>query len=138
MTNKTVRYVVLAVIGMALLFLAIFVVTEDVLNGLCFGAGGAMTALGIGNLIYSLAVPRSRQELLAKAKDIEVHDERNIAIKEKSSTRTSQTMTYLLCALILVFGILGVDVAVLGALAALLPIKAILYIGLTHYYSKQI
>ncbi len=138
MTSKRALYAVAALVGIALVLLAAFVITWDILSGLCFGVGGAMTALAIGNLIYSIAVPQGKQDSLAREKEIEVHDERNIAIKEKASTRTSQVMTYLLCALILVLGALRTDIIVLACLGALLPIKAVLYTVFFHNFSKQL
>jgi uncharacterized membrane protein len=140
MKLKRFLFVMLSMVG-ALLLLAGFVFTSAELKsvtGLCYGLGSAMLALGIGNLIYSFVIPKEEYEKVKHLKAIEVNDERNIRIREKSGYLVSKVTMYMICILILVLGIMNVSKLVLFMVITLLIVKFVLLVIFTNYFSKRI
>lgn len=141
MKIKRFLFVMLSMVGALLLLLAGFVFTSDELKsvaGLCYGFGSAMLALGVGNLIYCIAMPKAEYEKVKHLKAIEENDERNIRIREKSGYMVSKIMIYMICVLILVLGIINVNKLVLYMVITLLFAKIVLFVVFTNYYSKRI
>ncbi|WP_242977176.1 hypothetical protein [Clostridium botulinum] len=71
-----------------------------------------------------------------KRKDIEVKDERNTQIREKSAYRVSYIMNYLLWAYTIFLGVMEVKLIFIIPAAALIVIQLILLIYYSNYYSK--
>jgi uncharacterized membrane protein len=101
------------------------------------GFGSAMLVLGIGNLINSFIVPKLENEKLKQLKSIEVKDERNIRIKEKSSYMTMKVMNYIIFVLTFVLIFMKVDKIFLFIWILLLLTEFILIILFSNYYSKK-
>lgn len=140
MKNKRLIYILQSTLGILLLLLAIFVFTSTstkMLSGLCIGFGSALLVLGIGNLIRSFIVSKIEDEEIKRNKAIEVNDERNIRIKEKSSCMVAKIINYLLMILILILSFLGVDKIIILLLASILIIEFILLIIFSNYYAKR-
>lgn len=142
MNNKTrVTFIFIGVVGVLLLILGTAVFTSQELkmaSGLCFGIGSAMLVLGIGNLLRSFIVSKDEYEKIKQVKDIEVNDERNIRIREKTGYMTAKVMNYVICALVLVLAFMKVDRIVIIVVASLILIEFVLVIMFSNYYSKKI
>ncbi|MET0060526.1 hypothetical protein, partial [Dehalococcoides mccartyi] len=101
---KRILYLLEIILGIALFLLAAYVFTSEqtkTISGNCIGFGSVLIVFGIGNLVYSFVLSKEKESALLKQKMIEVNDERNVAIKEKSGAKVNQIMTYLLSAFVI-------------------------------------
>ncbi|WP_238881634.1 hypothetical protein [Clostridium sp. YIM B02551] len=138
--KKTLMYLVLLILGVAMLLLGKFIMADENIkniSGICLGFGSAFFVLGIGNLVGNFFTTRLEDEKIKKLKDIEVNDERNIRIKEKSGYMVSKIMNFIICILVLALGFMNADRLVLILVSSLLLIEGILFIGFSNYYSKR-
>ncbi len=136
MKSKRDFFLLLMVIGIALFCAAVFVFdTEEtkMISGLCIGIGAAIFGLGIGWLIRSFIVSEVEDQQIQKQKDIEVKDERNTQIREKTGYMVSRVMNYVLSAFIMILGFMGADRIIIYMAAGLLAIE----FGLVIYYSNH-
>lgn len=141
MNLKSFLFLMLSMIGALLLLLAGFVFTSDEVKsiaGICYGFGSALFALGVGNLIYCIVTPKAEYEKVKHIKAIEVNDERNTRIREKSGYMVSKIMLYIICVLLLVLGITNVNKLVLYIVITLFFAQIALFVVFTNYYSKRI
>lgn len=76
------------------------------------------------------------REKTNRLKEIEVNDERNTRIREKTGYMTSKIMNYLISALVLALGFMSVDVTIIIMVASLLLAELILVVAFSNYYSK--
>jgi hypothetical protein len=137
--SKKVLAAAAAVFGIACLLVGLFVLTGEALkavSGLCIGIGAALGASGLVNLVLLIAVPEAVRAEQLRIKEIEVSDERNIRIREKTGAMANRVVYYALCAAILALGLLGDLLAVL-ILVGILVLEAVLVIVLSERYSKQ-
>src|SRR5699024_4672573 len=104
--------------------------------GLCFGIGGACTALGFGSFIQGLLISDIRSKEIEEFCYIEENDERNIRIKEKSGYMTSKIMNYILCGFVLYLGFVKAPLNYLLPAVGLIIIELLLVIILSNHYSK--
>lgn len=133
-------FVSISIIGALLLIGGVFVFTSKDLNmvsGMCIGLGSAMLALGLGNLLYSFMVPVV-EDKIKQLKSIEVKDERNTRIREKSGYMISKIMNYMIYCLILVLVFMNVNKILLVAIAFVPLINLLLTVIFSNYYSKRI
>ncbi|MDD7793372.1 hypothetical protein [Clostridium sp. 'White wine YQ'] len=131
---------VLLILGISMLLLGKFILTDEnvkSISGMCLGFGSAFFVLGIGNLIGNFTTSRLEDEKVKKFKDIEVNDERNIIIKEKSGYMASKIMNYIICILVLALGFMNVDKLIIFLVISLLLVEVVLFIGFSNYYSKR-
>ncbi|MCE1253593.1 MAG: hypothetical protein LWX83_08610 [Anaerolineae bacterium] len=141
MNNKKVLFLIEAVLGFVLLFIGFFVVNSEalkMLSGLCIGLGAALAALGTGQLLQALLIPAFEMERLKKQKEIEVNDERNIRIKEKTGYRVAKIMNYVLSLYILVLGFMGAGLPMILLAVSLLVIEFVLVIYFSNYYARSL
>lgn len=137
---KRVIFLFLGLAGAALLYTGGFIIKEESLkmvSGLCVGIGAAALVLGIGNFIKPFLVSPLEEEKFKKQKDIEVNDERNIRIKEKSGYMVSKVMNYIISCLVLVMGFMNVNKLIIIMVVSLLVAELVLYVGFSNYYSKR-
>ncbi len=80
---------------------------------------------------------QTQTEASVKRKEIEVHDERNIRIREKVGWQICRIVNYVLCGLILLLGFLKICVTAMLLLAAVLVMEFILEVFLSNYGSKR-
>lgn len=139
--KKSIVPVLMALAGAALLILGKTVFTADAVKqiaGMCFGLGAALFALGIGALAGKIVTDKVVTPDIARQKEIDVNDERNVRIRERVGARTNQIIFYLLCALVLFYGFMGVELWIILSIAALFVVELVLVIVLTNRYSKEI
>ncbi|HEY5562381.1 MAG TPA: hypothetical protein VIK72_11620 [Clostridiaceae bacterium] len=141
MTNiSRILFVVLSIVGAVLLLLGGLVFTAEdlkMVSGLCIGFGSVMLALGIGNLLRSFMVSAMEDEKMKHLKAIEVSDERNTRIREKSGYMVSKIMNYMICGLVLALGFMNVNKTILITVAFLPLVSLVLAIIFSIYYSKR-
>lgn len=140
MKNKKAAYTVQAAVGMALLLTGLLVCSKEEMwaqFGICIGFGTALSVLGISNLIYGLRLPPGEREKIGKQKKIEVNDERNVRIRERTGNMVAKIMTYVLCAFILILALAGADKTAVLMAVGLLAIQFALFIACSNYYFKK-
>ncbi|MET0010780.1 hypothetical protein [Dehalococcoides mccartyi] len=136
---KRILYLLEIILGIALFLLAAYVFTSEqtkTISGNCIGFGSVLIVFGIGNLVYSFVLSKDKESALLKQKMIEVNDERNVAIKEKSGAKVNQIMTYLLSAFVIGLSLFGADKAIIICAASLILIKGLLYVLMVNRYTK--
>lgn len=126
--------------GIALILAGEYIFISDsmkALSGLCIGIGAALAALGIGWLIQSLVVSATENEAISKAKLIEVQDERNTRIREKTGYMTSKIMNYVLVFFIFVLMFIGANQIIILLAVSLLIVEFALVLIFSNFYSKK-
>lgn len=132
-------FIVMSIAGVILLLSGGFIFTSEKLkmvSGLCFGFGSAVLVLGIGKLLDSFIVSSMESERIRHQKSIEVNDERNIRIREKTGYMTSKVMNYLIVVLVLALGFMNADKIILIMVASLLVAELALVTIFSNHYSK--
>lgn len=139
MKSKRALFILQALVGIVLLFAGGFVFTSDKLkmvSGLCIGFGAAMLVLGIGWFVQSLMVSALETEEFKRMRKIEVNDERNIRIRERTGYMVAKVMNYVLLLFILVLGFMGVDKPIIIFATALVVIEFVLVLIFSNHYAK--
>lgn len=141
MTNKgRLLFVFMSIAGLILLLSGGFVFTAEefkMVSGLCIGFGSAVLVVGIGNFLRSFMVSAMEDKKIKQLKEIEINDERNIRIREKTGYMVSKIMNYVICVLVLALGFMNIDKIVIIMVASLLLIEFVLAIIFSNYYSKR-
>ncbi|MHC1757728.1 MAG: hypothetical protein AB9861_20285 [Methanosarcina sp.] len=89
----------------------------------------------VDNILKLFAIKESIEA--KKQLKIEMKDERNTLIREKSGSKTNQYMLYLNTAIILILGFKGVEIWMLGLFGFLILAQGVLSIGLYNYYDSR-
>ncbi len=140
MKGKRVLFVFQALIGAILLYAGGFVLTSDkvrMVSGLCIGLGAALLCIGVGEFIQSLIVSTAEYEEIKRIKKIEVNDERNTRIREKTGYMVSRVMNYVLAIFVLTLGFMGVDKLIIMLAVSLLIIEFVLVLIFSNYFAKR-
>lgn len=140
MKRKRALFVLQILIGIILFFVGGFVLTPDkmkMVSGLCIGFGAALFALGIGWLIQSILISATEDEKSKRIKAIEVNDERNTRIREKTGYMVAKIMNYVLTAFVLTLGFMGADQLIIILAVALVVIEFILALIFSNYFAKR-
>ncbi len=133
---KTKKYFVVAAIGLLLLAAGLCLVKtvadpQGIMLALpyvCIGIGCGLLGQGMANVISQKAIEKNPE--IQKQKEIEVNDERNIAIGNRAKAKAFDVMTFVIGALMLTFALMNIDLA-----AILLLVFAYLFIqGCGIYY----
>lgn len=138
--GKKVLAAAVTVLGLACALTGFFVLTGEELksiSGMCTGIGSAAFGLGLGYFIRLVVVPETERIRQARQKDIDVHDERNVRIREKAGAMANRVIFYALCAALLVFGFFG-DLRAVLVITGIIVLESVLVIVLSDHYSKQI
>ena len=122
--NKNRLYALLSVIGFILFAAGPFLIkfsqdAEGILRTLpyiCIGIGAGVFGHNLGELMKNLAVRKDPQA--AKQIEIEVKDERNIAINNKAKAKAYDIMLIIFSALMLAFALMQVELYVILTLVA--------------------
>lgn len=109
----------LTIIGILLLGSGLFLI-KSILNPqgimqtlpyICVGLGCGIFGHGMGNILGEKAMKNNPE--IKKQLEIEQNDERNIAIGNAAKAKAYEMMIYVFGALIMSFGLMGVDMVVL-------------------------
>ncbi len=108
MNTKRVIYFLLALVGLLVILAGAFLFPEEAqkrIAGACYGLGSA--ALGLGLAWFASTFFPAPSEEAVRRKAIDVADERNIQLREKTGAQVDKFTTYALLALILLEGLFG-------------------------------
>ena len=139
MKNRKVLYVLQMALGIGLILIGNFVFVSDsvkIYSGLCIGLGSAVLALGAGWLIQSFMISAVEDAALRKFKAIQVNDERNIRIREKTGHMVARIMNYTLSIFVLTLAFMGADLIIIIMAVALIIIQFVLAVIFSNYYAK--
>lgn len=108
------------------------------ISALLLGVTSAIKALAGGRLIYLLVKTDDEIMREEKQKAIDVADERNVRLKEKSGNASFKVLFFVLCGYCLLVGLTSQGtVAVIGAAVMVLACP-FLPAGFVRYYDKRI
>lgn len=139
MKTKRIFRGVLFISGLSLLILGQFVLSHENLasySGFCIGLGAAFAGLGVGWFIQSLIVSDKQMERIERQKNIELNDERNTRIREKTGYTVAKILNYLLSGYILLITLLGADKTIIFLAIGVLAIEFCLVVYFSNRYSK--
>ncbi|MDU5011048.1 MAG: DUF2178 domain-containing protein [Clostridium botulinum] len=139
MKKERLIFSINSVLGIILILLGVSVFKssdQGTIRKLCLAIGSVCTAFGIGSLIQELIVSTVECDEIKKKKDIEVKDERNTQIREKSAYRVSYIMNYLLSSYTIFLAGMKAKLIFIIPAVALIVIQLILLIYYSNYYSK--
>lgn len=101
--------IILVLIGICFILAAVF--TESAIDGLLWGFAGGTLGPGIGRIIqyfyWSAPQNEERYREIREQKEINVHDELNEKLRDKSGRIAYLTGLYIICISEVVFSILG-------------------------------
>lgn len=143
--NTLITGILLLLIGVAALGAA--VIFQNNMNGLFYGLGGAGCALGIGNIIsyfyWSSDKNKKRYEELLENKSIEVNDELNSKIRDRSGRITcnigfaAACITAILLEILECLGLISGSYLTVMVLCGFLIFQIITYIFVFSSIKKQ-
>lgn len=131
--KKVGFYYILAVLGFAVLAAGLLLLKasqsdSSIVPYLCVGFGCGIFGHNVGELISRHAIKKTPE--VAKRLEIEENDERNIALRNRAQSKAYNIMLPVFGALIVAFGLMGVEMKVI-----LLLIAAYLFVcGCSVYY----
>ena len=121
----------LIVLVAGILILKLFDIGNQAAPYLCIGLGCGVFGQGVGELITRWS-EKGHPEI-ARQREIEQNDERNIALRDKAQAKAYRIMIPVFGALFFAFGLMNVELRVI-----LLLVAAYLYIcGCSVYYSAK-
>ena len=135
MKNHKVKSVVLTVLGLLVLAAGLLAVKFDLGSRtapyLCIGLGCGVFGQGFGALFTHWS-EKSHPEI-ARQREIEQNDERNIALRDRAEAKAYRIMLPVFGALLFAFGLMNVELRVI-----LLLVAAYLFIcGCSIFYSVK-
>lgn len=139
MKRKRFFFVLLMISGIILFLISLFVFTTDEMkaySGLSIGLGAACFGLGIGWFIQSWGISAKRFEQIERQKTIEVNDERNTRIRERTGYMVTRVMNYILSAFIVVITLLGAEPGIIFMAIGMLVIELALVIYFSNRYAR--
>ncbi len=134
MKNNKVKSTIITVLGLlvlaaGLLAVKFFDLGSQTAPYLCIGLGCGVFGQGLGELITRWSEKRHPE--IARQREIEQNDERNIALRDRAQAKAYRIMILVFGALFLAFGLMNVELRVI-----LLLVAAYLYIcGCSVFYS---
>jgi drug/metabolite transporter (DMT)-like permease len=139
MKSKKPLYILVITLGAALIIAGVLINVfkgDELKNvvGLLLGIGAVIVSLTLASLLESRF--RKKYPEIQRKKDIEVNDERNTIIREKSWARVNTI--WLLFAVVLVFIALDVELYITLVLSCLMVVNGILYAFIFNYYNKRL
>lgn len=137
---KKLLFSIQALAGIILIFAGSFIFTSDKvknISALCFGFGAALSILGIGWLIQSITMPALEDEQIKKFKRIEINDERNTAIREKTGYMVAKIMNYVLLIYVMALTFMKVSTTIMVLAFSLIIIEFFLCVFFSNYFRKR-
>ena len=134
MKNNNVKSTIVTVIGLITFVAGLLAVKHFNLGNqtapyLCIGLGCGVFGQGLGELITRRSEKRHPE--IARQREIEKNDERNIALRDRAQAKAYRMMIPVFGALFLAFALMNVELRVI-----LLLVAAYLYIcGCSVYYN---
>lgn len=126
--------------GGIILFLGGFIINNEGVRKLSIGIGAILLLM----LLFKCLISKfeSLDPTYKKAKEIEIKDERNILIKEKSAYKAFMTLAFILEIALFVGIFLELNLAlnplITNTLFAVIVLQGVLYLGYYFYYKKSL
>lgn len=137
---QAIVYTFLIVTGIILFTVGFTILSPEEysrMSGVFIGIGIGLAVMSFSLLLTSILNSRLPDDI-KKIKEIEVNDERNALIREKSGYKTCIAMSYVLCIFIIAIGLMGADLEIILMAVAVLAIQFILIIYYSNKYSKTL
>lgn len=137
---QAIVYTFLIVTGIILFTVGFTILSPEEysrMSGVFIGIGIGLAVMSFSLLLTSILNSRLPDDI-KKIKEIEVNDERNALIREKSGYKTCIAMSYVLCIFIIAIGLMGADLEIILMAIAVLAIQFILIIYYSNKYSKTL
>ena len=136
MKHNNAKSAAMTVLGLLVLIAGLLVLKRFDLGSraapyLCIGLGCGVFGQGFGELLTRWSEKNHPE--IARQREIEEHDERNIALRDRAQAKAYRVMIPVFGALFFAFGLMQVELRVI-----LLLVAAYLYIcGCSVYYSAK-
>ncbi len=137
---QAIVYTFLIVTGIILFTVGFTILSPEEysrMSGVFIGIGIGLAVMSF-SLLLTLILNSRLPDDIKKIKEIEVNDERNALIREKSGYKTCIAMSYVLCIFIIAIGLMGADLEIILMAIAVLAIQFILIIYYSNKYSKTL
>lgn len=137
---QAIVYTFLIVTGIILFTVGFTILSPEEysrMSGVFIGIGIGLAVMSF-SLLLTLILNSRLPDDIKKIKEIEVNDERNALIREKSGYKTCIAMSYVLCIFIIAIGLMGADLEIILMAVAVLAIQFILIIYYSNKYSKTL
>ena len=137
---QAIVYTFLIVTGIILFTVGFTILSPEEysrMSGVFIGIGIGLAVMSF-SLLLTLILNSRLPDDIKKIKEIEVNDERNALIREKSGYKTCIAMSYVLCIFIIAIGLMGADLEIILMAVAVLAIQFILLIYYSNKYSKTL
>jgi hypothetical protein len=141
--KKSTGYIITAIIGCILAALGVglailYTEPEGIMRGLPFaliGVGLGAFGGGLGGALSNRILRKNPS--LAKQKEIEVNDERNITIANRAKAKVFDFTSLLFAALLIFLAVMQVQSIIVIIFAVLYVLRFILFIYLLNKYHKE-
>ena len=138
MKGKKALYIALVIAGVCLAAAALILRearVPDSVGGALMGSGSGLAAMGLAQLLTLRA--ERKDPVQARKKEIEVHDERNVAIRRRAKALSGDVLQWAVIAV--AWASLGFDAPLWVPMAAvgIFVLKSVLEFCLTVRYQRQ-
>lgn len=138
MKGKKALYLALVIVGLCLVAAALILRRADIpdnVGGALMGSGSGLAAMGLAQLL-TLQTER-KDPVQARKKEIEVHDERNVAIRRRAKALSGDTLQWAVLAAAWVSIGFGAPLWVTLAAAVVFVLKSALEVYLIVRYQRE-
>lgn len=138
MKGKKALYFALVIVGLCLVAAALILRRADIpdnVGGALMGSGSGLAAMGLAQLLTLRA--ERKDPVQARKKEIEVHDERNVAIRRRAKALSGDTLQWAVLAAAWVSIGFGAPLWVTLAAVVVFVLKSALEVYLIVRYQRE-
>ena len=138
MKGRKTLYLALVIVGLCLVAAALILRRADIpdnVGGALMGSGSGLAAMGLAQLLTLRA--ERKDPVQARKKEIEVHDERNVAIRRRAKALSGDTLQWAVLAAAWVSIGFGAPLWVTLAAAVVFVLKSALEVYLIVRYQRE-
>lgn len=138
MKGRKTLYLALVITGLCLVAAALILRRADIpdnVGGALMGSGSGLAAMGLAQLLTLRA--ERKDPVQARKKEIEVHDERNVAIRRRAKALSGDTLQWAVLAAAWVSIGFGAPLWVTLAAAVVFVLKSALEVYLIVRYQRE-
>ena len=138
MKGRKTLYLALVIVGLCLVAAALILRRADIpdnVGGALMGSGSGLAAMGLAQLLTLRA--ERKDPVQARKKEIEVHDERNVAIRRRAKALSGDTLQWAVLAAAWVSIGFGAPIWVRLAAVVVFVLKSALEVYLIVRYQRE-
>lgn len=138
MKGRKTLYLALVIVGLCLVAAALILRRADIpdnVGGALMGSGSGLAAMGLAQLLTLRA--ERKDPVQARKKEIEVHDERNVAIRRRAKALSGDTLQWAVLAAAWVSIGFGAPIWVTLAAVVVFVLKSALEVYLIVRYQRE-